>query len=215
LAEIIFLGILLGATLSFLIGPVFLLLLDISLNRGWRKALIFDAGVLTADILFIILVNTGAALLDQPGWMFYIYLGGGVLIFGYGIHNIRTARKKAVLLRMDQPLPVVQGGPWVFYVKGFFMNFLNMGVLAYWLTVTLAVRANVDGDFQLMMAYFISTVAAYFATDLVKIFLAQKLKKLLTQETLVKIEYIVGIILLLFGVFMVVRGYLHHQGIRF
>ena len=215
MVEIILLGIVLGITLSFLIGPVFLLLLDISLNKGWQKALIFDSGVLTADLLFILLVNTGAALLDQPQWMFYIYLGGGFLIFGYGIHNIRTARKKASLLKIDQPLPEFKGGPLVYYIKGFFMNFLNMGVLAYWLTVTLAVRANVDGDFHLMGAYFTATILAYAVTDLFKIFLAQRLKKILTQETLVKIEYIVGLVLLVFGIFMVVRGYLHHIGIRF
>jgi threonine/homoserine/homoserine lactone efflux protein len=45
----------LGVLLSFLIGPVFFVLLETSVTKGFRAALVFDLGVLLADILFILI----------------------------------------------------------------------------------------------------------------------------------------------------------------
>ena len=42
----------LGFLLSFMIGPVFFVLLETSALRGFRAALIFDLGVIIADIFF-------------------------------------------------------------------------------------------------------------------------------------------------------------------
>ena len=43
----------LGIFLSFLIGPVFFVLLETSAVKGFRAALLFDLGVVLADIFFI------------------------------------------------------------------------------------------------------------------------------------------------------------------
>ena len=42
-------GIVLGVILSFLIGPVFFLLLKLSMEQGQRQAAIFDIGVIASD----------------------------------------------------------------------------------------------------------------------------------------------------------------------
>ena len=41
--------------LSFLIGPVFFVLLETSAVKGFRAALVFDLGVVFADIVFILI----------------------------------------------------------------------------------------------------------------------------------------------------------------
>ena len=45
----------LGIFLSFLIGPVFFVLLETSAVKGFRAALVFDLGVVFADIVFILI----------------------------------------------------------------------------------------------------------------------------------------------------------------
>ncbi len=45
----------LGIFLSFLIGPVFFVLLETSAVKGFRAALAFDFGVILADIVFILI----------------------------------------------------------------------------------------------------------------------------------------------------------------
>ena len=199
-----------------MVGPVFLLLIETSLTKGVRKAIVFDSGVILADILFIGGIAYGSSLFLSPKNVMWIYSIGGLLIVGYGLYNIASAKKKRKILANDEELPQVNGSDGVFFVKGFFMNFLNMGVLAYWLTTTVTLQATISGlpnEKHLLYAYFISTVASYFGTDLIKIFTAQRIKRLLTQEVLIKIERIVGFVLILFGALLIVRGYLSASGI--
>ena len=43
----------LGFFLAFMIGPVFFVLLETSVTKGFRAAVVFDLGVIVADIFFI------------------------------------------------------------------------------------------------------------------------------------------------------------------
>ena len=43
----------LGIILAFTVGPVFFVLLETSATKGFKSALIFDLGVMLADIFFI------------------------------------------------------------------------------------------------------------------------------------------------------------------
>ena len=45
----------LGFFLSFMIGPVFFILLETSVIKGFRAAISFDAGVVLSDVLFIMI----------------------------------------------------------------------------------------------------------------------------------------------------------------
>lgn len=45
-------GIPWGIFLSFMIGPVFFILLETSIIKGFRAALVFDLGVVLGDIVF-------------------------------------------------------------------------------------------------------------------------------------------------------------------
>jgi threonine/homoserine/homoserine lactone efflux protein len=214
--EIIIAGIILGITLAFMVGPVFLLLIETSLTKGVKKAIIFDLGVVLADILFIGGIAYGSSLLLSPKNVIWIYSIGGLLIVAYGFFNISSAKKKKLILAKELKLPEVNGSAGVYFAKGFFMNFLNMGVLAYWLTTTVTLQATISGqpnENHLLIAYFVSTVATYFVTDLFKIFTAQRIKKVLTPEVLIKIERIVGFVLIVFGALLIVRGYLSANGI--
>ena len=51
--EDILTGIPLGFFLSFMIGPVFFVLIETSITKGFRAAMSFDFGVVLADIFFI------------------------------------------------------------------------------------------------------------------------------------------------------------------
>ena len=52
--ELVTYAILWGIILSFiLIGPVFFMLLETSVSRGWKAAIALDLGVLTSDLICI------------------------------------------------------------------------------------------------------------------------------------------------------------------
>ena len=76
----------LGFFLSFMIGPVFFVLLETSIVKGFRAAVAFDLGVIIADIIFIFLAYFSSYQLlenlsNQPG----LYIFGGTLLAVYGI----------------------------------------------------------------------------------------------------------------------------------
>ncbi len=213
MVEVIIAAVILGVTLSFMVGPVFLLLLEIAMNKGVKRALAFDAGVLFADILFILLILYSSSFLNQITNLAWVYGIGGLVIAGYGIYNIRVAKKKKHHLEKEDELPEVKNmSPGLYAVKGFFMNFLNVGVLAYWLATVVVMRATVNNDMDIMKLYFIVTVSTYALVDVIKIFSARRLQSHLTDAVLVKIERVVGLILVIFGVLMIARGVFQHLG---
>jgi threonine/homoserine/homoserine lactone efflux protein len=74
-----------GIILAFTIGPVFFVLLETSATKGFKSALIFDFGVMLADIVFILLAFYSTnklvdKLKDDPNFIVF----GGVLLFTYG-----------------------------------------------------------------------------------------------------------------------------------
>ena len=83
-----------GIFLSFMIGPVFFVLLETSATKGFRSALIFDCGVMLADIIFIVVAFFSTNRLlekvkDDPSFLIF----GGVLLVAYGfISFIKTSK---------------------------------------------------------------------------------------------------------------------------
>ena len=76
----------LGIFLCFLIGPVFFVLLETSAVKGFRAALVFDLGVVFADIVFIVIAYFSSyklieSLKNDPA----IFIFGGILMLTYGI----------------------------------------------------------------------------------------------------------------------------------
>ena len=83
-----------GIILAFTIGPVFFVLLETSATKGFRCAIVFDMGVILADIVFILLAfssinNLLDKIKDDPNFLVF----GGVLLITYGIISfIKTSK---------------------------------------------------------------------------------------------------------------------------
>ncbi len=61
--------------LSFMVGPVFFVLLETSITKGFRSAIVFDFGVVLGDIFFIAIAYLGSyrlnsSLKDKPAFLF-------------------------------------------------------------------------------------------------------------------------------------------------
>ena len=196
----------LGFLLSFMIGPVFFVLLETSALRGFRAALSFDIGVIIADILFILAAYFSSYQLlenlsNQPG----LYVFGGVILLVYGI---TTFFKKGVKTKADTPIKTTRGDYLGLLLKGFLLNFINIGVLVFWLGVIIIVGPSLDNQPSRIRVFFGTMLAAYFITDLFKILLAKQLKRKLTYDRIRLVKKGVGIILVICGVVLIVKGFL-------
>ncbi|MBP0902891.1 LysE family translocator [Mariniflexile gromovii] len=196
-----------GIILAFTIGPVFFVLLETSATKGFKSALIFDCGVMLADILFIIVAFFSTSKLlesikDDPSFLIF----GGVLLVTYGfISFIKTSKSFREILREYHKIEIKKGYGKLF-LKGFLLNFINIGVLLGWvafIVIANSITSSNDG-----VVVFLSTIlAVYFLVDLVKIVVAKKLKSRLTPRIIFKTKKIIALVILGFGVLLLVQGF--------
>jgi len=93
-------------------------------------------------------------------------------------------------------------------VKGFLLNFINIGVLVFWLGVIIVVGPSLDNEPNRILVFFGAMLTAYFVTDLVKIVLAKQLKKKLTQDRIKLIKKGLGAVLAVCGIVLIIKGFL-------
>ena len=195
-----------GVALSFMIGPVFFVLLETSVLKGVKEAVIFDFGVILADGFFITLAYFGShpileKIKDDPN----LFVFGGIILAVYGIISLLKKRENIVI--EDVELKIVKRSALLrLFVKGFFLNFINIGVLAFWIGMMVIVGTKVRMDPIRILNFFIVIVLSYFAIDLTKIFLAKQLQTKLTPHVIFKIKKIMGILLIIFGLFIIAKG---------
>lgn len=196
----------LGFFLSFMIGPVFFVLLETSAIKGFRAALALDLGVIVADILFLVVAYFSSFQLlenlsNQPG----LFVFGGVILLVYGVTTLRrkTSKKEISKLR------VTGGNNYLsLFVKGFLLNFINIGVLVFWLGIIIIVGPSLENDPDRILVFFATMLGAYLGTDILKILLAKRLKRKLTNRRIILIKKGIAIVLIICGIVLITKGFL-------
>ena len=204
-------AVLLGFGLAFMVGPVFFVLLETSVTKGIRAALVFDIGVLISDTIFIFIAYYGSKTLlvtlkDDPR----LFLIGGVILIIYGLYTVFYKRTKKTVI--DKDLVVVENNNYTgLFFKGFFLNIINIGVLAFWLAIVIAVSSGFQMNENKIFNYFIIVIITLLITDLIKITAAKQLKKQLTPIVLRKIRQLLGIFFIVFGVVLAAKRFIPEE----
>jgi threonine/homoserine/homoserine lactone efflux protein len=196
-----------GIILAFTIGPVFFVLLETGATKGFKSALIFDFGVILADIFFIVIAFLTTNRLiekikDDPNFLIF----GGVLLVIYGLISfIKTSKSFRAIVKEYHKIEYKKNYGKLF-LKGFLLNFINIGVLLGWLGFIII--ANSITDSQEGVVVFLTTIlTVYFLVDLGKIAVAKKLKNKLTPRRIFKTKKIIALAILGFGVLLLVQGF--------
>ncbi|MFI1744726.1 LysE family translocator [Thalassobellus sediminis] len=196
-----------GIILAFTIGPVFFVLLETSATKGFKSALIFDCGVMLADVIFILVAFFSTNKLlekikDDPNFLIF----GGVLLVVYGIISFVKASKSFRDIVREYHKVEIKKGYGKLFLKGFLLNFINIGVLLGW--VAFIVLGNSLTKSEDGIVVFLSTILiVYFLVDLIKILIAKKLKNKLTPRLIFKTKKIIALLILGFGVLLLVQGF--------
>lgn len=202
-------AMLLGFFMSFMIGPVFFMLLETSIVKGARAAISFNLGVITGDITFILIAYFGSrSLLEKIKDDSRLFFIGGLILVVYGatIFFKTDVNKKAI--HQNDILQNLPKNDYIkLFVKGFFLNFINIGVLAFWLGTIVIVGPTLNMNQNLIFLYFGVVLLTYFTTDVVKILLAKQLKNKLTTYVIFRIKKTIGVFLVFFGFILCLKGF--------
>ncbi len=188
-----------------MVGPVFFVLLETGATKGFRAGLALDLGVVLADVLFLTIAYFSSFQLlenlsNQPG----LYVFGGVILLVYGLTNVfRTDFKE------KKPRIVARSTDYFgLFIKGFLLNFINIGVLVFWLGVIIIVGPSLDNQPNRILTFFAAMLSAYLVTDIFKILLAKQLRKKLTRQRIHWVKKGLGIILIVCGIVLIIKGFL-------
>lgn len=196
----------LGFFLAFMIGPVFFIILETSITKGFRAAVVFDLGVIFSDVLFVLLAYFSSYQLlenlsNQPG----LYVFGGTLLTAYGMIAFLKKNKN----KQDKSTIIPEKINYMeLFVKGFLLNAINIGVLVFWLGLIIVVGPNLNGNPKRFLLFFSVLLLTYFITDVFKIILSKRLKKKLTPPIIQNLKKTVSAIIIICGIVLIIKGFL-------
>ncbi|NBU80046.1 MAG: LysE family translocator [Flavobacteriaceae bacterium] len=200
----------LGFFLSFMIGPVFFVLLETSVVKGFRAAIIFDTGVVLADIVFITIAFFSSyrliqSIKDDPA----LFIFGGLVMLTYGIISFVNNRKEAKKIKLDEidPTELAKTNYLSLFIKGFLLNFINIGVLGFWLAILITIGPQLELKTSRMLTFFSTLIVTYFVTDIFKILLAKQLRNQLNPKNILLIKKFISIVLIVSGLFLLSQGW--------
>jgi threonine/homoserine/homoserine lactone efflux protein len=195
-----------------MVGPVFFVLLETSIRKGVRAAIAFDLGVLLSDVIYVLIAyvfySQVSGLVSGSKNELLKLVGGGLFL----IYGIITYFKKSKEFAGDEVGNIVhKSSDYVMLaLKGFFLNFANPMVIFYWFSIiTLGAKNPSPDEGQNTILFYIAVILiTFFSFDLLKIFGAKKLRPLVTDKVLVILNHLIGIVFVVFGVFLIAQGIL-------
>jgi threonine/homoserine/homoserine lactone efflux protein len=202
MTEAIIKGLALGLLLAISMGPVIFSIIKQSISNGHKGGLSFAIGVAASDLTLVLISNIFTELFNRLlRFEKIIGLSGSFLLMGIGIYFLFFKKMKLNELGDAVELKRKASDYARIFFAGYFVNLLNPGVIAFWFTWATAFITTPVNE---RIALFGACLAVVFIADLLKVFLANRLRKRLTVKTINIINKISGLTLLIFGIVIMV-----------
>ena len=197
-------GLLLGFILSISIGPVIFAIIKQSLTNGKRSGYAFVAGVSSSDFVLLFICNFFTSLFNLVlNHKSTIALAGAGFLLLMGLYTLFFKKLKLENMGTDGVNKKVSIKDLISsYFSGFLMNTLNPSVFLFWFAWTAAINTSADdtsNPIQYKLIVFGTCLGFVLVSDLVKVFLAGKLRPRLTEKSLLWINRVSGMIILIFS----------------
>jgi threonine/homoserine/homoserine lactone efflux protein len=204
--EIFLKGILSGLVLAMTIGPVFFALLRTSISRGFKSGAFLAIGIATSDSFIALGFYFGISQFfdfTSDSFQFWAGLVGGIAVMGLGLKHLMQPIHEG---DKDAPDFVKQADSYTnLFWQGVLLNILNPFVYLFWLGISSFISAN----FSLTggLVFLSGIILTVLSTDLLKSYIANLLSNILTDNVIVMIDRIAGIVLMFFGVYLLMYAF--------
>src|SRR5882762_1944738 len=197
--KIILNGIQLGVVLAFLVGPVFFSIIQTSVEKGFLKGALVALGVSISDILYVVVCYFGLIQFFQnPQFRTYMAYVGGTILILFGLYYLLVKSRRSLLA--DVPVSN-ERRTYRYIMKGFIINGLSPMVLIFWIGTISVASINFGYSKGLeFFLFFAAVLVTVLATDLLKAYLADKVRTLVTPKSIMVMNIILGVVMIGFGV---------------
>jgi len=198
--EAILKGLTFGLLLSIAVGPVLFSVIKQSLNNGHKGGMAFVLGVSASDITLVLISNLFTELFNSlQAYKTEVGIAGCIFLVSIGIFFLFF--KKVKVNEQGQQVFIFRKRDYAkIFLSGYFMNTLNPAVFIFWITTSTAVITHTVNQ---RIAVFVTCLVWVFGTDVLKVFLAGKIRNKLTPHNIHIINRINGIILIVFGIALI------------
>lgn len=196
MTEALIKGLTLGLLLSISVGPVIFSIIKQSLNSGHHGGLAFVLGVSASDITLVLISNIFTEVFGYlVSHKSFIGMAGSFFLIGLGIFflffkkiKVDDSGVQVIKLRRRDMVKT--------FLSGYLMNTLNPAVFIFWLTTSTTL---ITMTAEQRIVAFVSCLAFVLGADILKVMMAQKIRKKLTPHNIQILSRINGLILLGFG----------------
>ncbi|WP_373495702.1 LysE family translocator [Aquiflexum sp.] len=201
-------GFSMGLLLSAMIGPVFFTLIQNSIENGFRHTFILALGVLSSDLIYVIITFFGISLLSQNPYFEVLlgYIGGAVLV-GFGISAFFKKNKGRI---SSGGLTFPKAKKTTGFLKGFGINGINPFVMLFWISIAGLVNLKQDFNKTDIFLYYFGILFTVFSIDLLKAYIAKQLKSFVTPGLMKNLNIVVAIVLVFFGLRLIKFAWERH-----
>jgi len=200
IADAVIKGILVGLFMAISVGPTLFAILRYSLSFSYKSGVAFVLGVSVSDAIYITLANIATTWLQAlKPYEKYIAYGGAIALMIIGIAGLIKKHKP------ERPstkiIPISGGHYFKIWLSGFLVNTLNPGVLVTWLGAV-TIIANAPAFYRFIL--FGTCLVIILSIDFSKIFLADRIKRLLTIRRIIYMHRVSSACLLLIGLSLLI-----------
>jgi threonine/homoserine/homoserine lactone efflux protein len=190
-------GLGISLLLVFSVGPLIFTIIKQSVNHGRVGGFSFVAGIWLSDFMWAILSNAFSSLVsellhfkEQIGFI------GGAFLIAMGVYYLFFKRIKL----NPEGINVSAATHVKLFTSGFFINALNPGLIAFWLSwaTTFSTHTPIE-----RIIIFSTCLLVNSSADILKVTLAGKLREKLTLKTMLTVNRISGSLLLGFGIVLI------------
>ena len=210
-------GVIIGLSLALVMGfgPSFFTLIQTSINRGFKSAMLLDIGIILNDVMIVCLMmmtNLQFNIAEEKN-LIYAGISAGIILIIFGIYTFRLSPKKIIHISENNNINIDKMNEkfddepsWFIYIsKGFLINIFNPFVWIFWITCVATASSNFGGDKHSLIMFFLGVFATVLFFDTLKAMGAYSLQKFFTEKMLKRLNQITGISLILFAIYLIAR----------
>jgi threonine/homoserine/homoserine lactone efflux protein len=200
-------GVKIGLIVCFMLGPMFFALLQASIEHGFRAGATLGLGLWTSDLIYIVVAYWGLAYVERlvadVHLTAIVGLIGGVLLIIFGAVALWVKPNLQRALQQDR-----QGvtAYWSYWIKGFLLNIFNPFTFFFWLGIMSTVLTQEQLDSGKAPYLFGGIIGTIMTTDLLKVLLAKKIRRVMRPVHILWLRRVSGIALIIFGVALIAKS---------